>query len=674
MATMFRQNENVQEQEPSIFNTVKNGYKYKLTPAQREQLANIVRNKASLSMDYMDFAKKHQEWANYADQQKAVDKQNRMYYMALLGICAVPLRHGVDAHSIATCIGMYAGICCMNPDFRKGIKGIVGEVMLPYYDSMKEMFPNSKFSKLVDKLMPNKEQLLIDKNHGRLPLTPETAAMQRIGWIEKAYDDMRKPGADVEDIMSKYNEACRALDDLCERDGISQKELSEKMQGYVCMRCQADPSYMKYYAELDEGKAGVAYRTFEIKDEKGNVIGYQNQVSPNVDEDGNRVYFYDYDSGNAYSGLFNPRTPASRQKGQIDLDVMCRDYVSQMSSPDDLTAEAMQADPVFDMRDNLNRVKFRDDFDYHNDFKDENFYYTQYNMSKDEFFDAQYDGMVDLMAQANVAEWLRNKSREDFDSKSDAESFADFKKKYTENVRGRLKQYYDAKHENIDVASMEDNDVLQDFYDIYQQSVKSGSAFDGYWNSNNNDTTYSGTSYEREHTESSVKTHYEGVLGTFDYDEAEFNVGKTVDEDGKVFYALYYVGNETDGSKIHIPNGVKDISFMFMNNPNIKSGPDIPASVEKCSHTFDGCVNLEYPSDIHSNINQCDAAYANCINLKRAPDIAICTNGHRDTRRMFDGCPRSVYENGKANIEHSEKNTDVQDGFEDSFTMTGFDV
>ncbi len=63
--------------------------------------------------------------------------------------------------------------------------------------------------------------------------------------------------------------------------------------------------------------------------------------------------------------------------------------------------------------------------------------------------------------------------------------------------------------------------------------------------------------------------HYEGEFGIFDYDDTEF---KVVSGDEALDYVcedigkdsiLYYIGKETDGSKIKIPEGIKDCSGMF---------------------------------------------------------------------------------------------------------------
>lgn len=87
--------------------------------------------------------------------------------------------------------------------------------------------------------------------------------------------------------------------------------------------------------------------------------------------------------------------------------------------------------------------------------------------------------------------------------------------------------------------------------------------------------------------------HYDGPLGIFDYDNKEFMV-----INGDDSYSLYgghlpsgeyliYIGTEIDGSKIVIPDGVLDVSYMFCeeeltpNRGKMEIPPRIPDSVIK---------------------------------------------------------------------------------------------
>ena len=404
--TIFHDN---QKQGASVLGTVKNGYKHKLTAEQQQALAEMVKKKSDLQMDYIDFPAKHAKWSSYADTQAQVDKQNRMYYVALLGICAVPLRHGVDAHSIATCLGMYAGICMVSSGFRKNIKGIVGEVMLPYYDQIHDMFPNSKFAKLVDKVLPDKNQLLIEKNYGRLPLTPETAAMQKLGWIEKAYKDMRVPGADEETVMRQYNDACRALDDLCERDGVSKEEMSQKMQAFMMMRIQENPQNERFYAELDNGSVTLSTQDVVEENPDGSVNVTRRAMPTEVD--GKRAYCFYKGKNTSYDGDFSPRRPSQAESHSQKMGEICQDYCRTVKDYTDLGYELQLSNIQFRFRDNVEFSKFCDDLESGIG-ENEDFYQNKFGMSKDDYLAGCYDLVCNDITSASMASWILQKDKQ----------------------------------------------------------------------------------------------------------------------------------------------------------------------------------------------------------------------------------------------------------------------
>lgn len=106
--------------------------------------------------------------------------------------------------------------------------------------------------------------------------------------------------------------------------------------------------------------------------------------------------------------------------------------------------------------------------------------------------------------------------------------------------------------------------------------------------------------------------HYEGVLGNFDYDAAQFKVTRESRSNSEY---LKYIGKENDGSRIVIPNGVVDAYRMF-DGSSINSMPEIPASVKYGAKMFRKCTNL----------NKVDTFPENIVNWKD----------------MFEGCKRSV--------------------------------
>lgn len=126
---------------------------------------------------------------------------------------------------------------------------------------------------------------------------------------------------------------------------------------------------------------------------------------------------------------------------------------------------------------------------------------------------------------------------------------------------------------------------------------------------------------------------YEGRLGKFTYNTANFELRYRYSETG-VFEILVYRGEEMDGSKIVIPDGIKDISYMF-ENALISLPPVIPESVEIMDYTFKDCHLLIAGAGLPVNLKRCGFLYKNCRSLQcgsNMPDTVV------SAPYMYDGC------------------------------------
>lgn len=133
--------------------------------------------------------------------------------------------------------------------------------------------------------------------------------------------------------------------------------------------------------------------------------------------------------------------------------------------------------------------------------------------------------------------------------------------------------------------------------------------------------------------------HYAGPLGEFDYDPSEFSL-RTVsvpaggDFTGGSFECLKYVGEETDGAKIKIPEGLQDMSFMFMGDHQLKAAPKIPDSIQRMQGAFMDCVSMEKGP---AKVAAYDASFAfyNCRSMKEGPKVVDVANSGQ---YMFGEC------------------------------------
>ena len=102
-----------------------------------------------------------------------------------------------------------------------------------------------------------------------------------------------------------------------------------------------------------------------------------------------------------------------------------------------------------------------------------------------------------------------------------------------------------------------------------------------------------------------MKQDYSGPLGKFEYDDTEFQLMGSY---------LKYIGPHKDGTKIDIPIGIKDCNRMFMKSP-IVIPPVIPDGVEDVSQMFVDAQNLVGPPFFPDTVTSAISTFANCIDM-----------------------------------------------------------
>lgn len=191
--------------------------------------------------------------------------------------------------------------------------------------------------------------------------------------------------------------------------------------------------------------------------------------------------------------------------------------------------------------------------------------------------------------------------------------------------------------------------------------------------------------------------HYEGEIGNFDYDDEEFRLGlfdfknifgeisefveKCVISEKHTKPNLLYIGKETDGNKIAIPEGVSDLAFTFAES-NIKTPPKIPTSVESiynafrdcekltktpyiplsvefCSSAFQGCKSLESVENLPKETAFVDGMFKDCDVLKNIPEDII-KKPLRFIKDMFSESNTTLTDNIESAFEHKEKEKSVE--------------
>lgn len=374
-------------------------YSLKLSPEQKQVLNGLNSKAYSLKEDYIDFTKKYYVWNEKDTNMNLLELQNRKYYIALAGLCLTPLRNGINKRAVATSVGMYAVLSIMNPTMSKEIPRLVKQSLYPYFDKMSDMFPNSRFAA---KLQQQKQEILIDKNHGRLPFTPETAALYKLAFIEKAYDDVRNNPSEQKAVMEGYTEALETLEELCKKDGVSPHDVSQHMSGVIAMRIQNDPNYSRYFSEFNtpDDVLPKAFVNGDVNAETGEI-----KIHPTKDESGRNIYMTDVD-GREYSGTFSPRPmyTTDAYKGQV-YD-MCKEYVDSINEARNL-ANYDKFNPSFELKQRKIQDMFLDD--------------SGIPQSGEAVDDASFKIYSDMAARVCVLEWMLDDEKGTADEASTAE-------------------------------------------------------------------------------------------------------------------------------------------------------------------------------------------------------------------------------------------------------------
>lgn len=136
--------------------------------------------------------------------------------------------------------------------------------------------------------------------------------------------------------------------------------------------------------------------------------------------------------------------------------------------------------------------------------------------------------------------------------------------------------------------------------------------------------------------------YYNGPLGAFQYNDTEF-----IEKSG----TLRYIGKETDGSKIKIPEGIVVCNHMFT-DCNIVTPPVIPETAKFCILMFDSCAYLTEAPVIPQGVEDVDYIFYNCGLLR---NFVLCPKSAQYYYGQYQGCSSILQEINNFVIHFYEK-------------------
>ena len=212
------------------------------SPDERQYIESLTRQLADVNEEFVDFVARSKACSkNVLGRRELINSQ---YNQRLFMMISRPLQRGVNKESLLETIGVAAGAMLMSPDFRKACSASVQNIMYPYVQKMAERSKPGSFWE--------RQAVRMDmvEHGGRLPLTPQSAAIMHLGFSRNAYNKMREPGADVSQIMQDYQEAVDTLYNMAQEDGLSSRDVHRSVRTIAGQLIEKDSRLATCFNEL----------------------------------------------------------------------------------------------------------------------------------------------------------------------------------------------------------------------------------------------------------------------------------------------------------------------------------------------------------------------------------------------------------------------------------------
>lgn len=289
------------ERERQLFHRLSNGkYVTVGSVAESQELRDLERQIQQVELDYVNYAQKHLDFRKDLEEQKAsVQETQRLFCLALAGVCVLPLRKGVNTKSVLRMVGLWAGCCFLSKSFRQSCHDMYGHV---FGEAMGQMMSNQVRNVKPDSGLGKRKTLFVSGTE--LPMIPESLAVMKIAFCKQAYVALREPNADRQLILQQYEQACELLYQEGESVGISRVLVDKQMRKIAGDLMDKDASYIGVFEE-------TAYDVLS----RGENVRHIQKYSDNgvVKERSYHLWegsFVDTD-GQEFEGAFHPRLPKS---------------------------------------------------------------------------------------------------------------------------------------------------------------------------------------------------------------------------------------------------------------------------------------------------------------------------------------------------------------------------
>lgn len=313
-----------------------NQKQYKRLKKDSERYANLSKNQASkymtqdevqdridalgtefgdIGMDMVQFTVEGQAWLDMTSDGRTNEQRmmSKLMQRRMLLACAGQLRGGLTAENICSAFGMYIGMCAVNPEFKAMTKQIKADVLGKVLESSDKYENGTYYGKnpIMKGIAKKRDKYLQAANQGRMPFTPDTAAVADIRLMKEAYEQMRDGQHNPEEVMQKYQDAKDTLEDLMSADGVTKSDMIYSKRVLLTHMAKKDEFYQTMVDELGYDK------WFKKESENERILAYDEKGKPMIQNVNVwRGEFYTYDEHGMMEDVgenadFNIRKPMS---------------------------------------------------------------------------------------------------------------------------------------------------------------------------------------------------------------------------------------------------------------------------------------------------------------------------------------------------------------------------
>lgn len=224
--------------------------------ARRELISQLASFDAQQGIEYLQSSMERAE-AKGTDFETALDVANRGYSKMSMLIVTQPILdrqmrgQSLSSNDIKAVIGRGMAFYLLDSDFRQSVNSSVSKYIYPVVrkDAISAA-PGTKAAAMRDQIEMRTKK--------RLPLNVKSASMLYLCLNKSAYEEMRAPKADVEDIQKKLDENLKKLTEIAKADGISEDMLNHGVRLTYGRMCKEDPSLECIFSETAYSKIGRA--------------------------------------------------------------------------------------------------------------------------------------------------------------------------------------------------------------------------------------------------------------------------------------------------------------------------------------------------------------------------------------------------------------------------------